>query len=226
MSVRFLSFKSIAIVLCLTTCAAASWWATSAFGERARTPKKIEDVTSSEIEELKQQVGQLARAVRAQPKPELNDAPIALPPPSATSEVARPAETISELVAGLEPEERRYRLEVVREAMVKMVKDTYDQEQQDPEWSAPARQLLQNAFQGPTFEGLELGADCRSSMCRMSLKGDDGTKTMQAMKQVVEGAPWPGQGMTRYDPQSGTAEVYLAREGEVLPDIDLTTLRF
>jgi hypothetical protein len=77
---------------------------------------------------------------------------------------------------------------------------------------------LQQAFQRAAMEGLQLAnAQCGTTVCRMDLASDGSVSSQDSLRNVSHIAPWSGQGFVQIDSASGNIVVYVAREGQALP---------
>jgi hypothetical protein len=59
--------------------------------------------------------------------------------------------------------------------------------------------------------------DCRTSLCRLELALADASSPGENLEQLLHYARWEGAGFAQIDETSGTAVVYLSREGYALP---------
>ncbi|MGI9334814.1 MAG: hypothetical protein ACR2RL_16850 [Gammaproteobacteria bacterium] len=99
---------------------------------------------------------------------------------------------------------------------------TYDdegiQEGADPLWAPRARTQLYESFEGLRAHGIGVGeVSCHSSFCKAEFFIDsDDTNT--AMRHLQDVAPWGGESMVWIkDVELGRGVIYVAREGEILP---------
>jgi hypothetical protein len=116
------------------------------------------------------------------------------------------------------PEEEVAQVEAQTQAQVELLAGAVLAEPSDPEWAQTVQQALEQALQREDMRDLYLvSADCRTTLCRLELSLHGTTAPEEGFRRLTHFAPWPGQGFFRFDPESGEAVVYLAREGHALP---------
>ena len=128
------------------------------------------------------------------------------------------AEHEAETVA-MSPEEERQQIEEQSLAQVDLIEAAVLTEEVDEEWGPQAQQTLGDLFENEEMTGMYLlGADCRTSMCRMEVAFDETVSPEKGLGTLADNAPWQGEGFVRIglgdDP---SVVVYLAREGQSLP---------
>jgi hypothetical protein len=130
------------------------------------------------------------------------------------------------LPSALTPDEREYRITVVREAQSKLIMDTFANDTIDAAWSTDAAALLRNTYRGDDFLGADIQAECRSKLCKLSIKGANFVQVQETVQKMITKAPWPANGMSQLNPQSGEAAVYLSRDGVEIPQVDPDSLAY
>lgn len=90
----------------------------------------------------------------------------------------------------------------------------------DVGWASEAQTAFYESFGAEELEGFEVAsADCRTTFCRVELSIDPDTAAEDHYRSIVHGAPWNGAGFVRLTDDPPQATLYLAREGEALPDL-------
>jgi hypothetical protein len=128
------------------------------------------------------------------------------------------AEALALTPAAEPTEDKPARAEAQARARIEVLEGTMRVENADPEWASAAELALNVAFHKEARAGLRLRrADCRSSLCRLALVLDGTVSPKEIFQQLIDVAPWNGQGFVRIDKASGEAVVDLSREGHALP---------
>lgn len=109
------------------------------------------------------------------------------------------------------------------------VKQAFETEKEDPEWSQRAEtswtQVFQQEVVKEDLKGIQLhNIECRTTLCRVELTPADPAQGAAAFEEDVGKlllfAPWQGSGFGKIDNRDGQAPVamiYMAREGHTLP---------
>ncbi len=106
------------------------------------------------------------------------------------------------------------------EAQVTLLEDTILTEEPDPQWAKTAKQSLYDAFDEVEPNGFVFqSADCKTTMCRLSLYLDQDVDASEAFRRMSTTMPWEGAGFARISDETGEVEIYLAREGHQLPQV-------
>lgn len=115
-----------------------------------------------------------------------------------------------------EAEEERM-LAQIRE-QVHMLDTTLYAEVVDRKWAEPATIALREALEKELADTIDvLEADCRSTMCRLSLAVDPASLE-ESFRKLQEVIPWNGESFFQMDDvDSGEAVLYIAREDLSLP---------
>ena len=120
-------------------------------------------------------------------------------------------------------------LEEEIEAQEMMVKQAFETEKEDPEWSQRAEtswiQIFRQEVVKEELKGIQLhNIECRTTLCRVELTPTDpaqGTATFEEdVGKLLLFAPWQGLGFGKTKNPGGRAPVamiYMAREGYALP---------
>lgn len=105
-------------------------------------------------------------------------------------------------------------------AQVSNLETTLQTELVDKDWARPAADALRQAFEAEAAEGVELlEADCRSSMCRLTLAFDP-ARAEETFRNLQRMIPWEGEAFFQIeDLDSGEAILYIAREEYPLPRV-------
>jgi len=124
--------------------------------------------------------------------------------------------------AELTPEEELEQVEAQTLAQIELFEETILAEQSDPEWSSWAELALDDAYRSEEMAGIKLvGAECRTTVCRMELSLDGSASPEETFRKLTELVPWQGEGFVRIDDgvegESAQVVAYLAREGYSLP---------
>lgn len=118
------------------------------------------------------------------------------------------------------PEEAEQRVREQGDARVVLLEDTMLAEEPDPQWAETAKQSLYDAFKEVEADGFVFqNADCKRTMCRLSLFFDKDVDAGKAFRKMKTAMPWEGAGFARINDETGEVEVYLAREGHELPQL-------
>jgi hypothetical protein len=134
---------------------------------------------------------------------------------------AAPADPEPELT----PEEAQYRTDVIVQAQDKLLADSFAAEALDPEWSKKAAESMLTVYSGEAFNALSLDAECRTTFCRVSFSFDKPEGALQS-RELMYRTPWPAAMNSTVNTETRQGTFYLAREGHVLPQLDLTTVAF
>jgi hypothetical protein len=115
------------------------------------------------------------------------------------------------------------------EAQERRVKQAFETEKEDREWSQRAVTLWTQLFQkeGPEekLEGIRLrNIECRTTLCRVEITSTDPAQDAAVFEQNVDRVmyflPWQGSGFGKIetpDGQAPLAVIYMAREGHTVP---------
>jgi hypothetical protein len=124
----------------------------------------------------------------------------------------------------LDEDERQHRIDVASRARVKLVADTYEEEDVDREWASQAEQTIQNTYSSEEFSGLLMSTDCRATLCKTEFEYADPATGMLAVRQFVSTHPWPGARLTHVNQEAQRGSSYFVRENLDLPNVDATSL--
>jgi hypothetical protein len=114
-------------------------------------------------------------------------------------------------------------------AQEKRVKEVFETEKEDPEWSQRAVSLWTQVFEKEDIKeelkGIQLrNVECRTTLCRVELTPSDPAQGAVVFEQDVSTfmhfMPWQGSGFGKIENPDGQAPVavlYMAREGHTLP---------
>ena len=184
---------------------------------------------AGEVQSLKESVRALAETkarptvIFEAPRPER--AAVSVPSmPEATTNSAPTA--ASDPLAGLDSDEKQYRLGVINDAQTKLVSSVIEREPSDPSWSKSAAESLRKAYDGDEFAGVDITADCKSTLCKVSLSSKDPMQGELAIHKMIQKQPWPTNGFAHFDRETQQGFVYLAREGSELPRVDPASLTY
>jgi hypothetical protein len=120
-------------------------------------------------------------------------------------------------------------LEQEIEAHEMRLKQAFETEKEDPEWSQRAEtswtQIFQQEVVKDELKGIQLrNIECRTTLCRVELTPTDPVQGAAAFEEDVGKlllfAPWQGSGFAKIanpDGQASVAVLYVAREGHTLP---------
>lgn len=121
--------------------------------------------------------------------------------------------------APLTPEEEGQREAARTQAEIGLLEGTLRAEKPDPAWASTAQLALSETFQREAIPGARLvGAECRTTLCRMDLSLD-GSTPEDSFRHMTYLAPWSGQSLVQIDTEAGVAVMYLAREEHALPQL-------
>lgn len=185
-----------------------------------RTPLSAERLTAPGKVEESVQVAKMERA-----QAELLEKVERLESMLAGAEGGRLSRDVDDLEGNLDeggveesPEAREERAMAAISAQIDLLETTLDTELEDEEWADAAVTALRDAFEGEIADGIQLlEADCRSSMCRLTLAFDAGLAE-EGFRKLQSIAPWAGETFFQVnDVTSGEAVVYIAREDHRLP---------
>lgn len=109
------------------------------------------------------------------------------------------------------------RLEAYSDTLTGVLED----EPRDGEWSrvaeAQARDVIESEQLG---SGEVLEAECRTSMCRVTFRHESPEQQALALDSLPQIPPLDTEGFVHVDAQSGEVEVFFAREGYELPQLE------
>jgi hypothetical protein len=186
--------------------------------------------TTTQVEELRADVTRVKQARSGRTvivrQPAEDFASVAAPVPAAVATSAPHALQSAAEPEELTPEEVEHRAKVVADARTKACEDAYSAETADPDWSARAAQSIRERYSSEEFRDLRLSVDCRHTLCRVDFSFDQAQSGLQAVRKLVESAPWEGTRLTRVDVETRTGSSYVAREGFDIPDVDPASLQF
>jgi hypothetical protein len=183
--------------------------------------------TARELTKLKREVGDLAqsggspRLVLQVPQ---QGAVGATPAAASTLPTTAAAEGAKMEEEPADPDERRFRLQALQQATSELVSGVLDSETIDVPWARTAVERITTFYQGEEFANVRLNAECRSTLCKITVHSLDATRSETAFRRIVSKAPWPTTGIATFDRESQQGTVYLAREGSSLPEVDAETL--
>lgn len=121
--------------------------------------------------------------------------------------------------AALTPEEGRARAEARLQAELALLDGTLRAERPDPAWASTAQQTLYDTFHPEALPGVHLlGAECRTTLCRMELALDDASQP-DSYRGLLHLAPWSGPSFIQINTETGETVMYLAREAHSLPQL-------
>ena len=121
--------------------------------------------------------------------------------------------------ATLTPEEERERATARTQAEIDLLEGTLRAEKPDPAWATAAQLALHTTLHNGAFPGVQIvGAECRTTLCRMELALDVAT-AQDSFRNLIDLAPWSGQGLIQLNAETGLAVMYLAREEYKLPQV-------
>jgi hypothetical protein len=124
------------------------------------------------------------------------------------------------------PEEAEYRAGVVVAANDKALSDAYSNETLDPEWSGSAAVTLRSTYEGAGFEGVTTEIGCKSTLCRVDFRYEDGPNGESNWRNIMHRMPWSGSGRATFNAETRTGSFFIAREGHDLPNVDVTKLDY
>jgi len=107
-------------------------------------------------------------------------------------------------------------------ARFRLLDDAIDFEELDSGWSRNAELEIADAVEAAAEQGLSLAAaECRSTLCRIRVAVDPAAPEDEAMRALLDAAPWSGERFFRFKGgQDGGGVLYLAREGARLPSLE------
>ena len=120
----------------------------------------------------------------------------------------------------MDEEERAYRQNVIHAARSSLLNDAWQQESPDLRWAPRAVDLLHYTYQGEEFRDVEMQTECKTTLCRIVVKGANELAGQTAVQRITQLSPWPTSGIANYDIEKREGRVYLAREGFPLPQLD------
>lgn len=107
------------------------------------------------------------------------------------------------------------------QVLIEQMDEILAAETEPREWSIGAEESVANAVASKALEGTYLtGVVCRDSLCRVSLSHDDEAAQQSAALNLPVTPPFNTDGMIQFvgDEENPNTIVYIAREGERLPD--------
>jgi hypothetical protein len=128
--------------------------------------------------------------------------------------------------APLTSDEAEYRQVVLVEAETKLVSDKMATEPLDPTWSKQASDQIAARYRGGDFAEMNVAADCRSTLCKITFSNADIGKATDVMRKMANDAPWASPSFYHLDKQTGEGYAYLSRENFELPMVDPKTLTY
>jgi hypothetical protein len=121
--------------------------------------------------------------------------------------------------ATLTPEEERERATARTQAEIDLLEGTLRAEKSDPAWATAAQLALHTTLHKEALPRVQLmKAECRTTLCRMEL-ALDGSTAQESFRNLIDLAPWSGQGLIQLNAETGLAVMYLAREEHTLPQV-------
>ena len=121
--------------------------------------------------------------------------------------------------ATLTPEEERERATARTQAEIDLLEGTLRAEKSDSAWATAAQLALHTTLHKEALPGVQLmKAECRTTLCRMEL-ALDGSTAQESFRNLIDLAPWSGQGLIQLNAETGLAVMYLAREEHTLPQV-------
>lgn len=120
----------------------------------------------------------------------------------------------------IDPQELRRKQEENDRNLKALYAQTISSEQPDPEWSIATEEQTKLSMSAMS-EKIELkDVECKSTLCRLSFVKTADTSDDEAIESFDSGVLWKGPISMTYNPKTGDAEVYLAREGFELPTLE------
>jgi hypothetical protein len=146
--------------------------------------------------------------------------------PPRSSEIAQRAASAPDSPTGLDiedeapvpPADKKLGMVEHQRAALRLLEETLLHDTIDP-GARNAAATLGAASRGEEFVGVQVGIDCRQTICGIKLHSESRERTQRAMQLVAEKLPWQGSGMSYLDFASGEATVYVSREGSTLPQL-------
>ncbi|MDO8844779.1 hypothetical protein [Methylicorpusculum sp.] len=133
-----------------------------------------------------------------------------------TETLAEKGLTIDENVQLSQKEQDKLQEETHRQTY-ELYATTLESEQKDAQWSEPVEgQLVQSldAAKGNLYTD---EIDCRTTLCRLEISKNEAARDEDMLESLETQINWQGQVNMIYDPNTGKATVYLAREDHTLP---------
>lgn len=184
-------------------------------------------MTARELTKLKRDVGDLAqrgdtpRLVLQVPEQSVVEASPAVASTLPATSAAEGAKAEEE---SADPDERRFRRHALQQATAELVSGALDSETIDVPWARTAVEHITTFYQGEEFANVRLNAECRSTLCKITVHSSDAARSETAFRRILTKAPWPTTGIATFDRESQQGTVYFAREGSTLPEVDADTL--
>lgn len=121
--------------------------------------------------------------------------------------------------AAVSEEEREAEVKAQIEQQLELYDNVAAQEGVDQEWASNAEADVYESFQNLSDERVGVSeVRCHSSFCQAQISIDN-EDTNAAMRKLQEVAPWEGESFIWIeDVEQGEGLIYLAREGQKLPD--------
>lgn len=130
------------------------------------------------------------------------------------------SESLDWSIGALGQETTDERREALPSTHRKQLEAALSREAIDAPWARTAQAELEAAYGMAQAEGVNFDeAECRSTMCRVTLTLDHPGKAgeIQMQRLMDRPAPWPAFRYLQLDRASGTAVVFVMREGHQLP---------
>lgn len=94
------------------------------------------------------------------------------------------------------------------------------QEDVDQEWALETERALNEALASEALQGIEfVSSSCGSTLCKVELSIDPNLSPEVAMQKLSHHRSWDGPSFVKLD-EDGLVQIYFAREGHELPNID------
>ncbi len=97
---------------------------------------------------------------------------------------------------------------------------TLQSEVPDTAWSQMAEEQVMSSLSEANDKLLTTDIECRESLCRLNVARANGATDDETMDAFDTHMEWAGEMSMTYDPKTGEAVVYLAREGHSLPSLE------
>jgi hypothetical protein len=142
-------------------------------------------------------------------------ASVAVPAP-ATAPVVDEAE---EALRRLPPQERD---RLLASSTMNLLEETVQSGVVDRRWTTRASAELNERLAAPEFAGTRVSAvECVTDVCRFRVQHDS-AEAREHFMPALSAPPLVGNAFFHYDAAEKTTVVYVAREGQALPKVDLT----
>ncbi len=169
--------------------------------------KLLEKHMAEQIEELRTQIEQLSQK---------NERLTEILQAQTTSSVT--IEPLQNEGLSLSIEEEYQRNKMVEQEEVDILNLAMESEEIDTSWKSEVQERVYEALNGEDFGGLDLlEIDCRSTICRIDVASDGSELARENLQKMTMSVLWNGAGFVTQEGEQ--VIVYLAREGEPLPEI-------